>query len=156
MKMRAPLLLLALVMLLTACAPRTSQPEAQPADSGVQVTLVRAERDVQSNLGVDVRASFSLEADVTNTTNAPIGPLDTLFKAELIINGTAYDYDTIFFIGDDGVSVNNLKGHTLPANQMERVLLHFLVQPRKLLTAPAQLRITIGADVYLLPLPDAE
>lgn len=146
-------LLLAALMMLTACA---SQPEAQPVANGVQVTLVRAERDVQSNLGVDVRASFALEADVTNTTNAPIGPLDTLFKAELIINGTAYDYDTIFFIGEDGVSVNALKGHSLPAGQTERMLLHFLVQPRKLLTAPAQLRITIGADVYLLPLPDAE
>lgn len=153
MKTRILLLLLTAAIMLTACA---SQPAAQPVANNVQVTLVRAERDVQSNLGVDVRASFTLEADVTNASDAPVGPLDTLLKAELIINGTAYDSDTIFFIGEDGVSVNALKGHSLPAGQTERILLHFLVQPRKLLTAPAQLRITIGADVYLLPLPDAE
>lgn len=153
MKTRILWLLLAALMMLTACA---SQPEAQPIEGSVQVTLVRATRDVQSNLGADVRASFTLEADVTNTTDAPIGPLDTLFKAELIIDGTAYDSDTVFFVGKDGISVNTLKGHSLPAGQTERIMLHFLVQPRKLLTAPAQLRITIGADVYLLPLPDAE
>lgn len=153
MKTRILLLLLAALMMLTACA---SQPEAQPIEGGVQVTLVRADRDVQSNLGADVRASFTLEADVTNTTNAPIGPLDTLFKAELIINGTAYDSDTVFFVDKDGISVNTPKGHSIPAGQTERIMLHFLVQPRKLLTAPAQLRITIGADVYILPLPDAE
>lgn len=148
-----------LLMLLTACAPQpeaASPPSVPQALPAVQIRLVRAERDVETNLGQDSRAAFTLELDVTNVSDAPIGPLDTLFRAELIIAGAAYASDSVFFANLNGAAFNPLQGHIIPAGQTERLLLRFLVQPRKLLTAPAEVRITLGEDVYLLPLPDAE
>lgn len=156
MKKSFILLMLAMLAMLTACAAAPQPQQSATTADAAQVTLASAQRDVHSTWGTDISAAFIVELDITNLSGAPIGPMDETLRAELIINGAAYEPDTLVITSADGAAMHPMQGHMLNAGQTERIMVRFLIQPRKLLIAPAEVRITLGSDVFLLPLPDAE
>lgn len=145
-KLLSALLLLALLMLLPACGSRDTV-------GGMQLTVLQAERGVQSDHYFGQRDCFPVMLQITNVSGKAIGPLSEVFSAELHMAGRVFTSDVVFTrtAGDNDEALPD--GCLLSPGETVCVRLRFFPSVEDARRMDADMRIAIGDDSITIPFP---